>query len=113
MPAHATNELACRVLAFFESSMKHQALSAFNSDTPSCFFGATLGQALSLLFVSRHGLQSAELCDLLQRVKRQILWKKETEHTAVPVKLKLLKLLMEKKNRLIDVFRSFDTDGNG
>lgn len=72
-----------------------------------------LGHSLSLLFVAKHGLHETELFDLLGRVRQQLRWKSQTKDTLIPVKLRILRLLMQKKNRLIDIFRSLDEDGNG
>jgi len=72
-----------------------------------------LGESLCLLFVARHGLHETELFDLLERVQKQSDFTSATKGTAIPVKVKIVKLLAEKKNRLIDVFRSFDCDKSG
>jgi len=79
----------------------------------SCRLGSLLGDSLSLLFVARHGLHERELMDLLRLVHKQSDWNVLTEGTAIPIKLKILQMLLEDKQRLIDVFRSFDTDGSG
>jgi hypothetical protein len=75
--------------------------------------GVLLSHSLSLLFVSRHGLREDELLELVKRVRENERWKNQTKDTVIPIKLKLLKSIMQKKNRLLDIFRSFDTDGNG
>lgn len=72
-----------------------------------------LGESLCLLFVARHGLHETELFELLERVQKQSDFTSATKGTAIPVKVKIVKLLAEKKNRLIDVFRSFDCDKSG
>ena len=96
MPTRSTNELLEKMLTSFEDH-------TFN----------LLGDALSFLFVSRHGLHENEVLELLERVRLQNDFDNQTEGTAIPVKIKIIQMLTEKKNRLIDVFRQFDTDGNG
>ncbi len=75
--------------------------------------GSLLGNSLCLLFVARHGLHERELIELLDLVQKQSSWNSQTQGTVVPVKLNILKMMIENKQRLIDIFRSFDTDGNG
>lgn len=75
--------------------------------------GALLSHSLSLLFVARHGLREDELLELIASVQENERWKNQTKETVIPIKLKLLKSIMQKKNRLMDILRSFDTDGNG
>ena len=102
MPCRTAAELIQHMLSLFESGMpRKNSLDTSNV----CRLGPMLGDSLSLLFVARHGLHENELFELLGRVKRQSHWNKETEGTVVPVKLKILQMLMQKKNRLIDIFR--------
>lgn len=75
--------------------------------------GTLLSHSLSLLFVSRHGLREDELLELVEHVRENARWEKQTKDTVIPIKLKILQCIMTKKNRLIDIFRSFDEDGNG
>jgi len=75
--------------------------------------GPLLGYALALLFVSRHGLHERELWALLERVRKNEKWLEETLGTILPIELKIFRSLAVNKKRLIDVFRSFDTDGSG
>ena len=75
--------------------------------------GTLLSHSLSLLFVSRHGLREDELLELVEHVRENVRWEKQTKDTVIPIKLKILQCIMHKKNRLIDIFRSFDEDGNG
>jgi len=110
MPCRTVAELIHHMLSLFESGMPRKSYLGLNRE---CRLGPMLGQSLSLLFVARHGLHEDELFELLGRVKQQSNWNTQTEGTVVPVKLKILQMLMQKKNRLIDIFRSFDTDGNG
>lgn len=100
MDSQTTTELIRKILSMLESGSPRK-------------IGTMLGNALSLLFVARHGLHKNELFELLACVVKGESWEKESEGTVMHVKLKLLKMLMEKKKRLIDIFRSFDTDGNG
>jgi len=91
----SSKELIDRMLTLFEDSV------------------SLLGESLCLLFVARHGLHETELFDLLERVQQNADFSSATKGTAIPVKVKIVKLLAEKKNRLIDVFRSFDCDKSG
>ena len=115
-----TMDLIERMLIVFESGIPSQI------DKEDCHvprhtlatheasrLGTLLGQSLSLLFVARHGLREDELLDLLSHVRENHRWKSQTKDTVIPVKLKILESIMKTKNRLIDIFRSFDTDGNG
>ena len=92
---NSSTELIDRMLTLFEDSV------------------SLLGESLCLLFVARHGLHEKELFDLLERVQQQADFSSATKGTAIPVKVKIVKLLAEKKNRLIDIFRSFDCDKSG
>jgi len=93
--ANSTKALVESMLTLFEDSV------------------SLLGESLCLLFVARHGLHETELFDLLERVQQNADFSSATKGTAIPVKVKIVKLLAEKKNRLIDVFRSFDCDKSG
>ena len=115
-----TSDLIEQMLLTFELDLPRNETNEYSG--PRCRtkdknntsrFGSLLGHSLSLLFVARHGLHENELFDLLGRVQEQSSWNNKTKGTVVPVKIKILKMLMQKKERLIDVFRSFDTDGNG
>ena len=112
MPCRSAESLLENMLSLFESGApRKSSLCGANGDIHP--LGSLLGDSFSLLFVARHGLHEKELLELLDRVRQQSRWNSETKGTVVPIKLKILKMLMQKKNRLIDVFRSFDTDGNG
>lgn len=102
MPCRTIVELFEHIFILFEAG-----------GSSSSRLGALLGDSLSLLFVARHGLHELELMDLLKFVHKQSDWNVLTEGTAIPVKLKILQMLLEDKQRLIDVFRSFDTDCSG
>jgi hypothetical protein len=102
MPCRTIVELFEHIFILFEAG----------GSSSSCL-GSLLGDSLSLLFVARHGLHERELIDLLKLVHKQSDWNELTEGTAIPIKLKILQMLLEDKQRLIDVFRSFDTDGSG
>jgi hypothetical protein len=86
-----------------------QMLSRYDSEIQ----GNRLGNALSLLFISRHGLHYDELFDLLARIMNQSQWKQVAPRSNVSVNLKILRVLVKEKKRLIDIFRSCDRDGNG
>lgn len=99
-------DLMENIIATFESgSHKYRAHEQFPSP-----LGKILGHALSLLFVARHGLHEQELFESLLIVIKQSLWKDKIYGTVLPVKLKIVKVLSKKKKRLIDIFRSFDSD---
>lgn len=51
--------------------------------------------------------------ELVARVRENVRWKNETKDTVIPIKIKILHAIAKKKNRLLELFRSFDTDGNG
>jgi hypothetical protein len=106
MPCRTTVELFEHVLLFFESGTPTKISAGGNNSK-------ILGWALSLLFVARHGLHERELIELLDLAQQQSIWNSQTSGTAVPVTLKILNMLMKNKQRLIDIFRSFDTDGSG
>jgi hypothetical protein len=104
MPCRTIVELFEHIFILFEAGGSSSNMSRL---------GSLLGDSLSLLFVARHGLHERELIDLLKLVHKQSDWNELTEGTAIPIKLKILQMLLEDKQRLIDVFRSFDTDGSG
>ncbi len=106
MPCRTTAELFEHVLLLFESGTPRKISAGGDNSN-------LLGWALCLLFVARHGLHERELIELLDLVQQQSIWNSQTSGTAVPVKLKILNMLMKNKQRLIDIFRSFDKDGNG
>mmetsp|Transcript_18807 Transcript_18807/g.45178 ORF Transcript_18807/g.45178 Transcript_18807/m.45178 type:complete len:447 (-) Transcript_18807:56-1396(-) len=110
MPCCDADSLLEHMLSIFESGMIRNKYLVTRNVNP---LGSLLGDSFSLLFVARHGLHENELFELLSRVEQQKSWKSQTKGTVVPVKLKILNMLMQRKNRLIDIFRSFDTDGNG
>lgn len=100
-----------QILATFESGfVKNETLGSEMGRNGAYILGPMLGHSLSLLFVARHGLHENELFELLGYVQEKSKWIDKTSGTVVPVKLKIVKMLMQKKKRLIDVFRSFDTD---
>ena len=102
LPCRNAEELTDKMRMLFESGMpRESSLSTVNPNR----LGLLLGDSLCLLFVARHGLHEDELFDLLSHIRRQSLWNKETEDTVLPVKLKIVSMLMEKKTRLIDIFR--------
>lgn len=86
-----------------------QMLSRFNSESN----GNMLNRSLALLFISRHGLHEDELFDLLGRMTHQSWWNETQRSSVVSVKLKMLNILSQEKQRLIDMFRLLDRDGNG
>ncbi len=101
-----TAELLEHIIATFESgSHQNHTLESFTSP-----LGKLLGHTLSLLFVARHGLHEQELFNSLLLVTKQSLWRDKIYGTVLPVKLKIVKVLSKKKKRLIDIFRSFDSD---
>jgi len=112
----------CHAVSSGYKSVNH-CLVAFNVDSSKELLESMLtlfedsvsllGESLCLLFVARHGLHETELFDLLERVQKQSDFTSATKGTAIPVKVKIVKLLAEKKNRLIDIFRSFDCDKSG
>ena len=106
MPCRTTAELFEHVLLFFESGTPTKISAGGNNSK-------LLGWALSLFFVARHGLHERELIELLDLAQQQSNWNSQTSGTAVPVTLKILNMLMKNKQRLIDIFRLFDTDGSG
>ncbi|KAL3789640.1 hypothetical protein ACHAW5_002357 [Stephanodiscus triporus] len=110
MPSRTTAELFEHILSLFETDAPRQS-SVGGSNSNS--LGSLLGNSLCLLFVARHGLHERELIELLDLVQKQSSWNSQTQGTVVPVKLNILKMMIENKQRLIDIFRSFDTDGNG
>ena len=110
MPSRTTMELFEHILSLFEADAPRQSSAGGSNSNP---LGSLLGSSLCLLFVARHGLHERELIELLDLVQKQLDWDSQTEGTVVPVKLNILKMMMENKQRLIDIFRSFDTDGNG
>eukprot|EP00814_Leptocylindrus_danicus_P022827 CAMPEP_0116017680 /NCGR_PEP_ID=MMETSP0321-20121206/8195_1 /TAXON_ID=163516 /ORGANISM="Leptocylindrus danicus var. danicus, Strain B650" /LENGTH=1719 /DNA_ID=CAMNT_0003487925 /DNA_START=2745 /DNA_END=7904 /DNA_ORIENTATION=- len=75
--------------------------------------GNFLGDAFSLLYVSRHGLRIHELVDILVRMKRANQWQKKMANTTLPTEIKIFNKIVKQRNRLIDIFRSFDVDKNG
>ena len=99
-------ELLRLVVAVFEAGPPRRSrLDAAGVGGDVRRLGPMLGDALSLLFVARHGLHEGELFELLGRVSQQSSWNKETEGTVVQTKLKILQVLKHNKNRLIDIFR--------
>jgi hypothetical protein len=75
--------------------------------------GPLLGNALALLYVSRHGLRESELFELLVRIKGQDDYTKSTKGTEVEAEMMIMKAMSKHKLRLIDAFRDLDRDGNG
>lgn len=110
MPCHTIAELVEYMLLLFEAGSS--GMGSVGGRNMSRL-GPLLGDSLPLLFVARHGLHERELMELLDLMHQQSNWNDLTEGTAVPITLKILQMLMENKQRLIDIFRSFDTDGNG
>ena len=90
-----------------------QILEVESNKIENTDLGFILGKALSLLFVARHGLNEGELFELLHRVDKSDKWSRQTKGTTFPIEVKLLRCLAQNKKRLIDIFRSFDEDGNG
>lgn len=46
-------------------------------------------------------------------VREDVRWSNDTRNTVVPIKIKIIKSIVQKKERLLTLFRSFDTNGNG
>ena len=75
--------------------------------------GDLLGDAFSLLYVSRHGLRIHELVDILVRMRKANQWQKKIAGTTLLTEIKIFNKIVKQRNRLIDIFRSFDVDKNG
>jgi hypothetical protein len=104
------------MLKVFESGIQEDIISPPRltlDASEATKLGSLLSHALSLLFVARHGLREDELLELVARVRENVRWKNQTKDTVIPIKLKMLQSICAKKNRLLDIFRSFDSDGNG
>lgn len=111
-----TNDLIEAMLKVFESGIQEDIISPPRltlDASEATKLGSLLSHALSLLFVARHGLREDELLELVARVRENVRWKNQTKDTVIPIKLKMLQSICAKKNRLLDIFRSFDSDGNG
>ena len=104
------NIRSCRDLI---ESMLSVFESGIQKGKHSSKLGSLLSHSLSLLFVARHGLREDELFDLIARVRENVHWNDQTKDTVIPIKSKIVHSIMQKKNRLIDIFRTFDSDGNG
>ena len=72
-----------------------------------------LGDALVSLYIARHGLRVDELIDVMLLKAKTRMWQRDNESTTLLAEIKLLNKIITKRSRLIDIFRSFDVDGNG
>ena len=104
------NIISCRDLIDSMLSVFESGIQKVKHPTK---LGSLLSHSLSLLFAARHGLREDELFDLVARVRENVRWKDQTKDTVIPIKSKIVHNIIQKKNRLIDIFRSFDSDGNG
>ncbi|CAM9102993.1 unnamed protein product, partial [Hapterophycus canaliculatus] len=76
-------------------------------------FGVTVGRAMALLHVVRHGLRSQELWSLLAALDAYTSAQEKAEGTEGEAESRLLRKLLKNQNRLIDSIRLMDVDRDG
>lgn len=102
----STQALIQSVMDIFESN-------AVDERNPIAVMDPLLGRALILLYVSRHGLYKHELQDILTRLHIDDRNKLDVKSRLDTLKTRISIKLFKDKQRLIDIFRTFDKDRNG
>ncbi|CAM9980264.1 unnamed protein product, partial [Discosporangium mesarthrocarpum] len=76
-------------------------------------FGTTLGRAMALLHIARHGLCYKELWALLASLRASQSAHEQAEGTEEKAEELLLRKILKNRNRLIDSIRAMDMDRDG